>query len=108
MKKVGIARGPDRVPEAVHFRPFPLRPAAGRPIVILSVTLALAAVAAGCGSGPDGGGPVAAAPAAEGSGQAAGLLPELTVTDVGAGTEVALTSLVPADRPVLLWFWAPH
>lgn len=35
-------------------------------------------------------------------------LPDVTVRDVGAGTEVRLPDLLPAPRPMLLWFWAPH
>jgi len=79
--------------------------------MILSLTMVLAAVAAGCGAGQESGsGQGADSPAAQasGSGQPVGFLPDLSVTDVGTGTDVALPSLVPADRPVLLWFWAPH
>lgn len=35
-------------------------------------------------------------------------LPDVTVQDVTAGTQVSLASLLPADRPILLWMWAPH
>ncbi len=35
-------------------------------------------------------------------------LPDVSVQDVGAGTQVNLASLLPADRPILLWMWAPH
>ena len=39
---------------------------------------------------------------------AASVLPALSVDDVAAGTKVELSSLAPADRPLLVWFWAPH
>ena len=35
-------------------------------------------------------------------------LPDVSVQDVAAGTQVNLASLLPADRPILLWMWAPH
>ena len=35
-------------------------------------------------------------------------LPDVSVEDVGAGTQVNLASLLPADQPILLWMWAPH
>ena len=35
-------------------------------------------------------------------------LPDVSVQDVGAGAQVNLASLLPADRPILLWMWAPH
>jgi hypothetical protein len=30
------------------------------------------------------------------------------VVDVATGGTVALASLLPADKPVLVWMWAPH
>lgn len=35
-------------------------------------------------------------------------LPAVTVVDVVSGESLVLSSLAPADRPILLWFWAPH
>lgn len=74
---------------------------------------ALAAVGlAACGEGGDpsagsavttAGNPRAAAAAAPGS-----AIPAVTVLDVGSGDEFALGSIVPSERPVLVWFWAPH
>lgn len=46
--------------------------------------------------------PTTAAPAPSGE----SVLPDLAVDDVAGGT-VNLSSLAPAPRPVLLWFWAP-
>ncbi|MCC6436023.1 MAG: hypothetical protein IT196_13390 [Acidimicrobiales bacterium] len=34
-------------------------------------------------------------------------LPALDVTDVSPGAPVALAELLPADRPLLVWMWAP-
>lgn len=49
-------------------------------------------------------GPEAPGGASEGT----SAIPDLTVLDVASGGEFALGSLIPADRPVLVWFWAPH
>jgi hypothetical protein len=35
-------------------------------------------------------------------------LPDLVVADVGRGAEVNLRNVFPAERPVLVWMWAPH
>ena len=35
-------------------------------------------------------------------------LPAITVVDVVSGESLVLSSLAPADRPILVWFWAPH
>jgi hypothetical protein len=35
-------------------------------------------------------------------------VPSIEVRDVHTGATVSLASLVPAARPILLWFWAPH
>lgn len=35
-------------------------------------------------------------------------LPSVTVIDVVSGESLVLSSLAPADRPILAWFWAPH
>ena len=35
-------------------------------------------------------------------------VPDAVLTDVASGEEVSLRSMVPAERPVLFWFWAPH
>ena len=35
-------------------------------------------------------------------------LPVVTVIDVETGDEVALESFAPADKPLILWLWAPH
>lgn len=35
-------------------------------------------------------------------------LPSVTVWDVGRKEWVQLANFLPADTPVLVWFWAPH
>ena len=35
-------------------------------------------------------------------------VPDAVLTDVASGEEVSLRSIVPSERPVLFWFWAPH
>ncbi|MCB1001097.1 MAG: hypothetical protein KDB40_17510 [Acidimicrobiales bacterium] len=35
-------------------------------------------------------------------------LPAVTVWDVGEQQWVQLADFLPADTPVLVWFWAPH
>ena len=34
-------------------------------------------------------------------------LPVVDVFDVATGEKVAFSELVPAEQPILLWFWAP-
>ena len=48
--------------------------------------------------------PPAATTAASGSND----LPAVTVVDVVSGESLVLSSLAPANRPILVWFWAPH
>jgi hypothetical protein len=35
-------------------------------------------------------------------------LPTVDVVNVASGETVALASLLPADKPLLVWMWAPH
>ena len=35
-------------------------------------------------------------------------VPDLEMVDVASGSSVRLASLVTGDKPLLLWFWAPH
>lgn len=35
-------------------------------------------------------------------------LPDVPMLRVSTGEELRLSSLAPASRPLLLWFWAPH
>ncbi len=36
------------------------------------------------------------------------VLPDIQVDDIRRETKVSLRNVFPADRPVLLWLWAPH
>ncbi len=67
--------------------------------VALIGMLALAA----CGSEPD-----ASSPEPTAGGAGVSPLPAIEVDDVTNDRRVALDSFVPADRPTLVWFWAPH
>ncbi len=35
-------------------------------------------------------------------------LPDVLMIDIISGDEVTLASFAPSDRPIVLWFWAPH
>ncbi len=35
-------------------------------------------------------------------------VPDVQVVDVATGASSSLRALLPGDKPVLLWFWAPH
>jgi hypothetical protein len=80
-------------------------------VLALAVTFLTAACGQTPASRPDEARPKAtqSAPAErQPGGAAASVLPAIEVLDVASGTSVDLGSLVPADRPTLLWFWAPH
>lgn len=36
------------------------------------------------------------------------LFPDLVVDDIGRGKKVNIRNIVPSDKPVLLWMWAPY
>jgi len=48
--------------------------------------------------------PDASSPAASG---VANGLPDAVVRDVSSGESVQIRSLIPAAKPILVWFWAP-
>ena len=35
-------------------------------------------------------------------------VPDVQVVDVPTGAAASLRTLIAGDKPVLLWFWAPH
>ncbi|MGH8999679.1 MAG: hypothetical protein ACRDY7_09845 [Acidimicrobiia bacterium] len=76
----------------------------GSRAVAVAVTVLLA-LGGGCGGGDDDDDGQAAAPATPGG---PGEVPEASMRDVSTGEELELASLVPAERPILFWFWAPH
>jgi len=87
---------------------------------LLAGTFALAA----CGSDDDagssgsnaGGGGAAAAAAAPpdevavvpASDTESNVLPDVVVNNVTLGNQVNLRNMVPSEKPVLVWMWAPH
>ena len=36
------------------------------------------------------------------------ILPDLQVDDIRSGEKINIRNVFPADRPVLMWMWAPH
>lgn len=38
----------------------------------------------------------------------ANLLPSVIVDDINTGRKVNFRNLVPQEKPILLWMWAPH
>ena len=36
------------------------------------------------------------------------MLPDLLVDDIRSGQKVNIRNVFPAERPVLMWMWAPH
>lgn len=91
------------------------------PVAVLAVAAAVAAACGGADSAPVATAPAppadppaapepSPAPESPPPADAAGGndLPAVTVVDVASGESLVLSSLAPADRPILLWFWAPH
>ena len=77
--------------------------------------VAIAVVLAACGSGSTGttkgaGGSQRPSNTADGSASVPQklALPSVDVLDTATGQKVAFAGLLPAARPVLFWFWAPH
>lgn len=76
----------------------------------LAFTAALTLVAAACAQSapPGGSGPARGTDPVSQAAPDGNVVPEVAVLDVGTGDTVDLVSFVPAQRPILLWFWAPH
>lgn len=66
--------------------------------IIAALLLALVAVA--CGDGE------AVAPTSSAASESD--LPDVDVVDVVTGATVNVSALAPGDKPLLVWFWAPH
>jgi hypothetical protein len=77
--------------------------------MIVGLTLVCGVVLSACGSGP---GRLAAEPLPDLPVAAASIdspLPEVTVRQInGEGGFVQLKNELPSDKPLLVWFWAPH
>jgi len=63
---------------------------------------------AGDPAAPEVGGRVLASEVRPESQFAGNPFPDLIVNDVGRGGQANLANLLPSDRPLLLWAWAPH
>jgi len=76
---------------------------------LAALAVAVIALATACGGAPEASVdpgvrpdlPVANAVSAD-------FLPVVTVWDVGEKEWIQLADFLPADKPVLVWFWAPH
>lgn len=79
------------------------------------LAVAMVAGATACGGGGGGATSSGAGSSSGGAPGAAGGAASIpasarsrTVTDVATGQGVPLGSLLPTDRALLVWFWAPH
>jgi hypothetical protein len=89
----------------------PVSPPARTPVALLCVALAIVATACGSGSTSDtaaGSGVAAIAEANLGDLATSDDVRLIQVLEVDTGETTTLTDTVTGDRPVLLWFWAPH
>lgn len=80
-------------------------------VSVLGIGLLASACGGGEGSAPDTAEAAAAGEAAEANQdelQQADDLRDIEVLDVSDGSIASLRSAVDGDRPVLLWFYAPH
>jgi len=80
-----------------------------RAVTVAGVAIAAALVSSACGGDGSSAGP-ATAGGTSGPGVAvegAGPLPAVDVVDVTSGETVNLGSLLPADKPTLVWMWSP-
>jgi hypothetical protein len=81
-------------------------------IIAVASTIALAACGGGESSGEPAGSTVPPPPDAieleSASDTSANQLPDVVVDDVSAGNKVNLRNLAPANKPILLWMYAPH
>jgi hypothetical protein len=76
---------------------------------LVSLAAATTLILAACGGSPAASvdpGPRPDLPVADPASTA--FLPPVTVWDVGDKQWVQLANFLPADTPVLVWFWAPH
>lgn len=95
---------------------IPSRSRSTRLLAPLVLAGAIVLLAAACGdSGDDAAAPSGPDPAdgqAQPAGPAApgadGPLPAVDVVDVASGATVSLTDFNTGQRPLLVWFWAPH
>ncbi|NNC73910.1 MAG: hypothetical protein HKN93_00215 [Acidimicrobiia bacterium] len=71
-----------------------------RRLLALAIILGFVTAACGDGTNSDTGAPQVVA--------GVGALPAVEVLDVATSDTVDVSTLLPADKPLLVWFWAPH
>ena len=82
-----------------------------RKLLVTVASLALFATACGGGGGPtseESSAAIAAAVANEAQLQLTGDIASTQLLDTADGSIQQLSEVVTGDRPVLLWYWAPH
>lgn len=85
---------------------LPIRRTTG---LLLAATLALAACGGTSGSSSGtGAAQTGVDPGVASGAESASPLPAVDVVNIATGETVALAGLLPADKPVLVWMWAPH
>lgn len=77
-------------------------------IAATALTLAACGGTTNSGSPAEAAGSAAAGTAAAGPSNAASPLPDVEVLDVTSGERVQLAGYLPAEKPTLVWLWAPH
>jgi len=75
---------------------------------LAALAVTVIAVVTACGGTPEASVDQGARPDLAVDAASANLLPAVTVWDVGEKEWVQLSNFLPADKPVLVWFWAPH
>lgn len=84
-----------------------------RRLTAVTVVGAVALLGAACGDDASepaatGDPATATADAADGAGEVADDISAIEVLGLPGGETTTLTATITGDRPVLLWFWAPH
>ena len=82
-----------------------------RPLRVAASLLASALLVGACGSADKSAGTDQAKttkPSDSAAGSERFVLPTVDVLDVATGNKVPFGQLSPSEKPLLLWFWAPH
>ena len=79
-----------------------------RPVRLGIAVFASVMFVAGCGSSTRSGDAKSDVTAGNSDKPSASVMPDVDVLDVANGNKVAFGELSPSEKPLLLWFWAPH